>query len=62
MKHQRAKRITAWGMLGFVIVSAPFAHLLFARSEPQYLLFLSELALAYPSVLAIWFAEEGSDG
>lgn len=58
MKHQRAKRVVAWGMLGFVLASALPAHLFFARSEPQYLLFLSELALAYPSVLAIWFAEK----
>lgn len=45
-------------MLAFVALSAPPAHLWLAKGEPQYLLFLSELALAYPAVLAIWFAEE----
>ncbi len=58
MAHQRAKRIMAWAMLLAVILSAPFAHLVFARNEPQYILALSELALAYPSVLAIWFTEK----
>lgn len=61
MKHQKAKRLMAWAMLGFVLASAPPAHLVFARHQPlwaHWLLFLSEMALAYPSVLAIWFAEQ----
>lgn len=54
-RHKR----TAWCMLVAVLLAAPFAHWYAAvAGEPHVVLAYSEVALLYPAVLAIWFADE----
>jgi hypothetical protein len=52
------KRLLAWALLVFALVSWPLASFWFAKDEPQFVIAISELALIYESVNAIWHAEE----
>lgn len=48
----------AWGMIGFAVVSTPASLLWFAKDEPPFVIVLSELALAYTSLDALWQAKQ----
>jgi membrane protein YdbS with pleckstrin-like domain len=52
------KRFLAWLMLVFVLASAAPAHLWWAKGEPFWILVLSELALVYAAVVAIFVEED----
>lgn len=52
------KRLVAWALLAFVIVTTPLALVWFAKSEPPFVIVLSELALAYTALDALWQAEQ----
>lgn len=47
------KRLLAWAMLAFAVVSWPLASLTFAKSEPPFVIALSELALIYTAAVAL---------
>jgi hypothetical protein len=50
----------AWTMLIFAVVSWPLLKLV-GLSDTVVVIILSEVALAYPSILAIWFAKQEGD-
>ena len=52
----RHKRV-ALAMLVFALISWPLLNLL-GLSDQVIVIVLSEVALAYPAVLALWFAEQ----
>jgi hypothetical protein len=52
------KRLTAWLMIVFVIVSTPLSLFWFAKGEPPFVVILSELALAYTALDALWQAKQ----
>lgn len=54
----RARRVIAWSLLAFGVVSWPIAALTFARGEPQFILALSELALIYEAFNAVQIAHD----
>lgn len=57
------KRLFAWLMLAFTLLSTPLALFWFAKDEPRFVVVLGELGLAYPAVAALWQAEQmESDG
>lgn len=47
------KRILAWSMLLFALISWPLASLTFAKTEPPFVIALSELALIYTAAVAL---------
>lgn len=53
-----AKRLIAWAMIVFSVVSTPLALFWFARDEPPFVIILSELALIYTALDALWQAEQ----
>jgi hypothetical protein len=52
------KQATAWVMIAFVVVSTPLSLFWFAKGEPPFVVILSELALAYTALDALWQAEQ----
>lgn len=48
-----ARIVIAWCLMAFAAVSWPVASLTFAKSEPQFILALSELALLYEAFNAL---------
>lgn len=52
------KKAMAWVMLVGSVVSWPLASFVFAKDEPQFVIALSELALIYTAITAIWVEEE----
>lgn len=45
-------------MIAFAAVSTPASLLWFAKSEPPFVILLSELALVYTSLDALWQAKQ----
>jgi hypothetical protein len=52
------KRLLAWGMVVFSVVSTPLALFWFAKNEPPFVVILSELALIYTALDVLWQAEQ----
>lgn len=55
------KRFVALAMVLFAVVSTPAALLWFAKDEPPFVIVLSELALIYTALDALWQAEQMED-
>lgn len=53
-----AKRAFAWAMIIFAVTSTPLSLVWFARDEPPFVIILSELALVYTALDALWQAEQ----
>lgn len=47
------KRMFAWAMLLFACISWPLAAFWFAKTEPPFVIALSELALIYTAAVAL---------
>lgn len=52
------KRLFSWGMLAFSVITTPLSLFWFAKDEPPFVVILSELALAYTAIEALWQAEQ----
>jgi hypothetical protein len=48
-------------MVVFAVVSTPTALVWFAKDEPAFVIVLSELALIYTALDALWQAEQMED-
>jgi hypothetical protein len=54
----RFRLILAWTLLGASLIGWPIAALTFAKDEPQFVLGLSFLALAYESFNSVQIASD----
>lgn len=53
-----AKKIVAWVMITFAVVSTPASLLWFAKEEPPFVIVLGELGLLIPALGNLWQAEQ----
>ena len=53
-----AKRVIAWAVIVFSVGSPPLPLVSFDRCEPPFVIILSELALIYTALDALWQAEQ----